>query len=191
MNYTNKDIWDQLSHFVNVIPQEYLNALLILHEKLGDKTIKWVLTGDLAESLRIVKVEPECIEIVTSKDDAQRIFQAVQEFGPSPIKFQTQTLSRNALIQGKEYLVYIRSYFFEFSLNSVKVKVQGDLQYKVGQWDWGDVFDFTPEYVSVVGKRIAVTPLSIATELYQSLGWVDRVDKIKEVTQKSRVPRPP
>jgi hypothetical protein len=162
-----------------------------LHEKLGDKTIKWVLTGDLAESLRIVKVEPDCIEIVTSKDDAQRIFEAVQEFVPDPITFQTQTLSRNALIQGKEYPVYIRSYFFNFNLNSVKVKVQGDLQYKVGRWDWGDVFDFTPEYVSVVGKRIAVIPLSIATELYQSLGWVDRVDKIKEVTQKSRVPRPP
>ncbi len=190
MSYTNKDIWDQLSHFVNIIPQEYLKALLILHDKLGDKTIKWVLTGDLAESLRVVKVEPNCIEIVTSEDDAQRILPAVQEFAPTPITFQTQKLSRNALIQGKEYPVYIRSYFFNFNLNSVKVKVQGDLQYKVGHWDWGDIFDFTPDYVSVVGKRIAVTPLSIATELYQSLGWVDRVDKIKEVTQKSRVPRP-
>ena len=94
MSYTNKDFWDQLSHFVNVIPQEYLDALLILHEKLGDKTIKWIVNGDLAESLRIVKVEPDCIEIVTSKDDAQQIFQAVQEFDPTANHFSNPDSSR-------------------------------------------------------------------------------------------------
>ncbi len=89
----------------------------------------------------------------------------------------------------KSYPVYIRSYYFDFNINNVKVKVEGDLQFKVGEWDWGDVFDFTPEYVYVVGKKIAVTPLSIASELYRSLGWTDRVEKIREVTQKSHVPK--
>jgi len=189
MSNINKDIWNQLSHFVSAIPKQYVDALLTLHEKLGDKDIKWVLSGDLAECLRIVKVEPGCIEIVSSSEDAQKIFQAVQDFAPRQITFQTTKLSRNAVVDGKEFPVYVRCFCFDFKVNNVKVKIEGDLQFRVGEWDWGDVLDFTPDYVYVVGKKIAVTPLSIASELYRSLGWTDRVEKIKEVTKKSHVPR--
>jgi hypothetical protein len=187
MSDTNRDIWKQLNRVVSVIPKQYIDALLILHEKL-EKNIKWVINGDLAESLRIVKVEPDCIEIVSSKEDVKKIFRAVQEFAPQPITFQTRQLKRNAVIEAKEYPVYVRSHYFEFNLNAVNVRVHGDLQYKVDDWAWGEVFDFTPEYVYVVGKKIAVTPLPIAYELYCNLGWIDRVEKIKEVTQKSRRP---
>lgn len=189
MSDTNKAIWDQLSHFVSVIPKQYVDALIILHEKLEGKNIKWIITGDLAESLRIVKVEPDCIEIVSSSEDVQKIYEAVQNFAPGQIVFQTKKLSRNAVVDEKEFPVYVRCFYFDFNVNNVKVKVEGDLQFRVGEWDWGDVFDFTPEYVYVVGKKIAVTPLSIASELYCSLGWTDRVEKIREVTQKSHVPR--
>ncbi|HUK85451.1 MAG TPA: hypothetical protein VLU95_06285 [Candidatus Acidoferrum sp.] len=184
MSKTNKEIWDQLSNFVSVTPKQYFDALLALYEKLKEKDIKWIINGDLAERLRIVKVEPDCIEIVSSSEDAQKIYQAVENFAPRKISFQTIKLSRNAVVDGKEFPVYIRCFYFDFSLKNVKVRVEGDLQYKVGEWGWGDVFDFTPDYVYVVGKKIAVTPLSIASELYCSLGWIDRVEKIREVTQK-------
>ena len=185
MSHTNKDILNQLSQVITFIPKQYLDALLTLHEKLEGKNIKWVVNGDLAERLRTVQVEPNCIEIVTSKEDAERIFLAVQEFQPPPITLQTKQLSRNAVIDGKEYPVYVRSHYFDFNLKDILVKVEGDLQFKVGEWGWGDNFEFTPEYVYVVGKKTAVTPLTIAYELYQYLGWVDRLEKIKQVTQKS------
>ncbi len=189
MSITSKEFWDQFSNFVSVTPKQYVDALIVLHDKLENTNIKWVVSGDLAEHLRIVKVEPDHIEIVTSKDDAQLIFYAFQEFASQQITFQVQRLTRNAMIEGKEYPVYVRSYYFDFCLNGVKVKVEGNLQFKVGEWDWGYVLDFTPDYVYVVGKKIAVTPLSIASELYRSLGWTDRVEQISEVTQKSHVPR--
>jgi hypothetical protein len=189
MSITNEDIWNQLSHFVSAIPKRYVDALLTLHEKLEGKDIKWVVNGDLAECLRTVKVEPDSIEIVSSSEDAKKIFQAVEDFAPGQIIFQTKTLSRNAVVDGKEFQVYSRCYYFDFAVNNVNVKVEGDLQFKVGEWDWGDVLDFIPDYVYVVGKKIAVTPLSIASELYCSLGWTDRVEKIREVTQKSHIPR--
>lgn len=187
MSITSKAFWNQFNHFVSVIPREYFNALLILHEKLDGKNINWILRGELAERLKIVQVEPSFIEIVSSKTDAEKIFQVVQEFKPEQIAFQVQRLPRNAVIGGKEFPVYTRGYFFDFNLNDVKVKVEGDLQFKVGEWDWGDVFEFTPECIYVVGKKIAVTPLSIASELYCSLGWTDRVEKISEVTRKSHL----
>ena len=184
MSYTNKDILNQLSLFLTIIPQQYVDALLTLHAKLEDKKVKWIVSGDLAECLRTVKVEPDCIEIVTSKVDAEQIYQAVQEFKPQEISVQTQRLPRNAVIEGEEYPICARSYYFEFNVNGVNVKVQGDLQFKVGNWDWGDVFDFIPDYVYVTGKKTAVTPLPIQYELYQNLGWIDRAEKIKQVIKK-------
>jgi hypothetical protein len=184
MSYTNKDIWDQLSCFVSIIPQIYVDTLLSLHEKLEGKDIKWVIDGDLTETLRKVKVEPECIEIVTSRNDAKQIFQTFQEFSPSPISLRTQQLERNALAEGKEYPVYVRSYYFDFNLNNILVKVNGDLQYKVADWDWGDIYTFDPECVYVVGKKIAVTPLAVKHQLYECLGWVDRAEKIEQIFAK-------
>ena len=186
MSISSEEFWKQFSHFVSVIPKKYLEALLILHEKLDDKNIRWTVSGDLAELLRIVKVEPDFIEIVTSKNGAHQIFQAVQQFKPNQMSYLTQLLPRNAVVEGKEYPVYIRSYFFDFNVNDVKVKVEGNLQFKIGDWDWGEVFDFTPDYVYIVGKKTAVTPLSIASDLYGNLGWIDRVEKINKVTQKLR-----
>jgi hypothetical protein len=190
MSDVNKAIWDQLTHFVNVIPKQYIDALLTLHQKLEGKNIKWIVSGDLAELLRIVKVEPDCIEIVTTKNDAYKIFQIMQEFNHSQISFLTQPLLRKAVVKGKEYSVFIRSYYFDYDLNTAKVKVEGNLQFKVGHWDWGDIFDFPPEYVYIVGKKTAVTPLSVASDLYRCLGWFDRVEKINEVTQKLPASRP-
>lgn len=190
MSYTNKDILNQLSQFLTIIPQQYVDALLTLHDKLGDKKTKWVVSGNLSECLRTVKVEPDCIEIVTSKEDAEKICQAIGESDPTQIVYQTQQLPRNAWIGEKEYPVYIRSYYFEFNIDKVNVKVHGDLQFKVGSWDWGDTFIFNPDYVYVTGKKTAVVPLLVKYELYQSLGWADRAEKVR-IAIKNRSPKVP
>jgi hypothetical protein len=179
MSYTNEQAWKNLNRIVSVIPKSYLDALLILSERLEGKNLKWVIDGDLGELMRVVQIEPNCVEIVTSKDDAQHIFQEMQEFNPSAITLQTIQLQRNALVYEKEYPVYVRSHYFEFNLNGLLVKVQGDLQFKVADWDWGDIYDFDPEYVYVVGKKIAVTPLDVRLQLHETLGWADRAERIK------------
>jgi hypothetical protein len=184
MSYSDKLFWKQLDQIISVIPKPYLDALLALHEKLDEKNLKWIVDGDLSECMHVVQIVPKCIEIVASKDDAQHFFQAVQEFNPSPISLQTCQLQRNAIVDGKEYPVYVRSLYFDFTLNTVLVKVQGELQFKVADWNWGEIYDFEPDYVNIVGKRIAVTPLEIKLQLYQSLGWTDRSEKIDPIVQK-------
>ena len=89
-----------------------------------------------------------------------------------------QQLPREATINDKQYPAYVRSHYFEFDLNSIKVKVHGDLQFKISDWDWGDKFEFTPGFVHVVNKKTAVVPLYVKYELYQNLGWTDRAEKI-------------
>jgi hypothetical protein len=164
-----------------IVPPTYVSALLKLHEKLDGKNIEWALSGDLGEALRTVRVTPDCIEIVASKDAAQQIHDAVSDFNTKPIADVVEKLNRNALIQGKEYPIYVRSSYFEFDLDKITVKVYGDLQYKVDDWEWGDTFQFTPDIVNIAGKKTSVVPLNIKYDLYSSLGWLDRAENINKV----------
>jgi hypothetical protein len=164
-----------------IVPPQYISALLKLHEKLDGKNIEWAVSGDLGEALRTVRVEPDCIEIVASKDAACQIHDAVAGFNVQPITHVVEQLQQNASIQSKEYPVYVRSHYFEFSIDKIKVKVYGDLQYRVNDWDWGDTFQFTPDTVNVAGKKTSVVPLKVKYELYMDLGWKDRAEKISRV----------
>jgi hypothetical protein len=172
---------EQQNPFLVIIPPQYVTALLKLHEKFEGKTIEWALSGDLGEALKGVRVEPDCIEIVTSKDGAEKIQDAVKELSPEPVAYRVQQLPRNALIGGMEQPLYARSYYFEFQFEGTKVKVHGDLQFKVSNWGWGDKFEFNPVLVYIVNKKTSVVPLSVKYELYKNLGWTDRVEKIKLV----------
>ena len=149
----------QLNSFIAIVPPKYVSALLKLHEKFEGKNIEWAVSGDLAEVLQAVRVEPDCIEIVTSQKGAEQICSAVSEFNPQKIEYLIQKLQRNALIREKEYPVFIRSRYFEFEINGIKVKVHGDLQFKVGDWDWGDKFEFVPISIYIVNKKTSVVPL--------------------------------
>jgi hypothetical protein len=182
MSSLSKEMPSRLRPLFTVIPPNYVKAISVLHEKLGD--IKWAIGGDLAECFRTVQVVPDGIELICSKQDAERIHQAVAGFKPTTVALHTKNLSRNAVINGKEYPIYIRSHQFGFKLHGITVSVQGNLQFRVGEWEWGDPLDFSPEYVNVVGKKTAVMPLGIAAQMYQTLGWADRVEKIRRVIRK-------
>ncbi len=181
---SSQEILNKLYEVLFIVPRKYVNAILALHQRFEGKNISWVINGDLAEALKTMKVNPDCVEIVCTKQDAEKIFQVVQNLNPSPFNCQTSQLPRNAVIDNSEFPIYVRSYYFDFNLESVLIKVRGDLQFKVGDWDWGDTFLFAPEYVYVVGKKTAVTPLIIKAELYKNFGWNDRFEQVKEVIQK-------
>jgi len=180
MSKIDRNVPDRMSRAFNIIPKQIFDALLTLHEKLDQKNIKWTVTGDLGEALKVVKVEPDCIEILATSEDAGQIFEAVKMYQPTGGKTEIKQLARNANIQGKEYPVVVRSYYVEFNIGIVPVRVYGDLQYKINGWDWGDKLQFTPDYTYVVGKKTALMPLSVKLELYQQLGWTDRAEKIRQ-----------
>jgi hypothetical protein len=176
----------QVSRVLNLIPESFIYALLILHNRLEANDIEWALGGDFAEALKVVKVNPADFEIVTSKENAERIFDAVEEFKPEAMGVKIQQLPRNAVIGGEEYPIYIRSYFFSFFVGGIAVRVHGDLQYRINGWDYGDKLEFAPEYVFLMDKKIALVPLSLKYEIYQRLGWADRLDKIKQALEKAK-----
>jgi hypothetical protein len=159
----------------------YANALKALHKRLSNLQLWWAIGGDLGEQLETVQVKPDCIEIVTNQEGANLIFSAVADLQPTPLQFLTQCVERGAVVGGIQYPVHMRSHYFEFQLEGVKIKVHGDLQYKMDNWEWGDKLEFAPEYIYFLGAKTALVPLRLKYEIYSNLGWADRADKIYRV----------
>ncbi len=189
MSSANLDeIKKQLSNVVGFINPIFIRALLQLHDKLSEEDVEWAVGGKLGEALRVVQVEPDSIDAVTTENGANQILRAIQGANANNLTMRLQRLPRDALINENYYSVYIRSYSFEFSLGKVGVKVYGDVQVKVDDWEWGDKLEFTPEYVYVAGVKFGLVPLQLKLDIYNALGWVDSAEKIRRVLQRKQQP---
>jgi len=175
-----------VSSVVTLIPKPYIDALLAFNKMVEDRNVSWAVGGDMGEILRTVNVEPDCIEILTSEEGATQIWQSVQEYKPTEATLQTQLLQRPFKIEEKEFPVYVRSHYFEFNLNGIKIKIHGNLQYRIDRWDWGDPVEFKPDEIYVLNKKINVVPLPIKYEIYVYLRWTDRAEKISRVLLRGR-----
>ncbi len=184
-------IREQLKRVLTTVEPAYVDAVLALHKRLAKEHVEWALSGELGEALRNVQATPDCVEIVANRKAAAQIFLKFRELSDKGIYIQTQKLDRSAVVEGKEYPAYTRSYYFDFLLDGVKVKVHGDLQYRIGSWEWGDKLEFTPEHISVTGVKTAVVPLHVKYEIYQGLGWADRAEKIRQALTKFSKLAPP
>lgn len=182
------EIKKQLSGVVGIINPIFVGALLQLQDKLSEEDVEWAVGGKLGEALRVVQVEPDSIDVVTTERGANQILQAIQGANADNLTMQMQRLSRDALINESSYPVYMRSYSFAFSLGQVRVKVYGDIQLKVDDWEWGDKLEFTPEHVYVAGVKIGLVPLQLKFDIYNALGWVDSAEKIGQVLQRKHRP---
>ena len=169
---------------VGFISVDLVNAALTLHAKVKGSA-QWAIGGDAADAMRGAKVKPDYLEIITDSDGATKIYEAMREYGPSQVAVTEQKLPRDAIIADKGYTVHIRSNYTEFKIGKVVVKVHGDLQYKVGEWRWGDALEFWPEPLSLVGTMVSIVPLTLRLQIYSSLGWMDKVDAINAAIEKT------
>lgn len=182
-NMSNQELLAKLTSVISVIPPKYVDALLLLHQKWDDTRVEWIVHGPLAEVLRTVNVTPDHIEIVCHSADIERLHEAVKDHNPQAIHTEIAQLP-NAVHEGNQYPVYAKSKYFQFNIGDIPVQVYGDLQYRVADWEWGDTFEVQPEYVSVVGKLTAVTPLTVLLELYSNLGWAEAAQRVQRVLQR-------
>src|ERR1700690_2750978 len=102
----NDKLRNRFNKFVSFVDTAYIEALISLQKNLENKHVEWALGGDLAEALETIQVEPDCIEIVTSKEGAQQIYLATEQYDPQQIEFLTIKLDRNAVINGLQEPIY-------------------------------------------------------------------------------------
>jgi hypothetical protein len=161
-----------------LIASPIVKCLLEVSKSLKGSKTMWAVGGDLGETMNGVLVKPEWVEILTNEEGAHEISQLMKEHNPTKVRLVQERLPRDAEVGGQKLPVYVRSHYCELTVNNVKVKVRGALQYKVDNWEWGDPLEFQPDAVYVVGEKIAVVPLQIESELFIGLGWMDKVERI-------------
>lgn len=164
-----------------LVPQPILKTSMKVLDRLKDNVrAKWAVGGDAGEVMSGVNVTPEYLEILTTKDGCDEICKELAEYQTLAPSVVERKLSKEADIDGKMLPVYTKSYYAELTIDGVKVEVHGDEQIKVGEWEWGDPLDFTPDYTYIPGGKLPLVPLSLKSELYIGLGWLDRVRLVSD-----------
>ena len=153
---------------------------------LKDCAAKWAIGGDVSEVISGVNVQADHITILTTKEGCDEISRKLAKYQIEPPRLAERKLPRNANIDFKTYPVTVKSYNSRFDINGSKLEVDGNLQIKVGDWEWGDPIEFEPDYVHVVNVKVPIVPLELKNELYTGLGWMDRAKKIHEAVIRSR-----
>jgi hypothetical protein len=169
-----------------VLNKRLLDTTIFVGKALEDCPNKWAISGDVAEVISGVNVEPDRVTILTNKEGCVEISGRLAKYSIAPAAVVERRLEREASIGLKSYPVLIRSYMARFNIEGSELDVYGDLQIKVGEWDWGDPVDYEPDYVYVVGVKVPVVPLQLKSEIYGGLGWRDRATKIHEAVVRSR-----
>jgi hypothetical protein len=195
LRLSNKPRPIPIPHFESRIPKP--EELVVLNKQLLDATIligkmlttcvnKWAVGGDVAEIISGVNVRPNHISILTTKSGCDEITGKLANYQSEPARTDEREIEREAKVDQKPYKVRIKSYAARFDVEGSRLDVYGDLQIKIGDWEWGDPLDFEPDYVYVVGVKVPIVSLKMKSELYTGLGWMDRASKIHEAVMRSR-----
>jgi len=169
-----------------VLSKPLLDSTILIGNALKDCSNKWALGGDVSEVISGVNVQPVNIAILTTTDGCDEITEALAQYKVQPPGMIERVLDRDALVEQKALKIRIKSYTSRFNIEGSTLDVHGDLQIKVGEWDWGDPLDFEPDYVYVVGVKVPIVPLKMKSEIYTGLGWTDRATKIHEAVMRSK-----
>ncbi len=169
-----------------MLSQPVLKAVIALGSALKDVRAKWAISGDASEIMKGVNVHTDHVEILTTKEGTEEICKVMSESKTLAPADKEERLGRDADVDGKMLPVYIKSHYAELTVGGVKVRVFGDEQFKVAEWEWGDPLDFEPDYVFVVGTKVPVVPLRLDSELDLGLGWLDRVELISDAIMRSQ-----
>jgi len=130
-------------------------------------------------------VRPKEVEAVTEGAGLQETLGRLSEYRPTEPAPTERRLERDAEIGGKSLPVLSKSVSAGLTVEGVPVLIHGDYRLKVGEWELGDAVVFDPIVMNVAGVPLPVMPLRIASEIYLTLGWVDRVEKISDAVARA------
>ena len=169
-----------------ILPPDCLECTRVVGKALSGKNSMnsmWGIGGDAGLVMHGVAVKPDHLEIVTTRDGAIEMLTRLtlsSKESPSLPSLTEKKLTREAIIDGKNYAVIVRSYYSELMVGGVRVEIYGDKQFKIGEWEWGDPLEFKPEVTQVVDTDVFLVPLRLESELSFGLGWTDLSNKIAE-----------
>lgn len=141
----------------------------------------WAVGGEAGEIILGVNVKADRLTINTTTKGVQQIWDELEEYQTLAPAVAEKRLARDADVGGEMLPVHVKSQYAELTVDGAKVEIYGDLQFKVGEWEWGDPLDFTPSYTYLPGgRKLPIVPLNLQSELALGLGWLDIVQLISD-----------
>ena len=156
------------------IPPKYLDVLRLIHDRLEDGEVTWVLTGSLSFALYSLPVEPRDIDLQTDAAGAYEIETRFKEHITRPVEFlSTQR---------------IRSFFGAFRLEGVEVEIMGDIQKRLPDGRWTPIPNLVVlrKYLSVTGLQIPVLNLAYEAKAYTQMGRMEKAKMLRTWLAKAR-----
>jgi len=151
-----------------MIPENTFKALKAISERLNGKGINWVLIGSTNHALQGVDVKPRNIDILTDKDGAYAIGEALKEYIIEEVHpRETENM---------------KSHYGRFSIEDVEVEIIGDLINIKPEGDlWSETDNFSKKII-IEFKNVEVPGISLDQEYvaYKKLGKMEKAEKIKE-----------
>ena len=147
-----------------------LEVLIRISNDLEKNNIPWVLVGSLSLYLQGVNIEPEDIDILTTREGALKLNALWDKFKIKSVSF-SETSS-------------FRSYYGRFEIDGILVEVMGELEQRMND-EWVSLMNrlINPVIITIAGARIPVSPLEDQLASYEKSNRekdIIRAEKIRE-----------
>jgi hypothetical protein len=151
-----------------MIDSPYLKILHMIHRRLTDAKLNWVVTGSLGFALQGVPIEPNDIDVQTDQAGAHEMEHLFSEF-----------LVRKVAFSSAER---IRSHFGQLMIEGIKVDIMGDVEKRLADGTWDDPVDLTrhKRMVEVDGMQVPVLSLEYEHQAYLKLGRTEKAEMLRK-----------
>ncbi len=152
------------------IDPKTISALLTLHDALKGRGVPWAVMGSLSHALQGLKIQPNDIDITTTRRGAHKIEQLLQ-----PHVTHTVTYSQADRV---------RSHLGELTIHGVTVQIIGDMETSTDNRTWTPLSHDHPHLIMVAGAPIPVRTLEQETQTYTRLGRTERAEKLRTLNER-------
>lgn len=149
-----------------MIPEQHKRALKIIHARVENSGINWVVTGSVSFCLQGVPLTPNDIDIQTDEKGAYEIEELFSQRIIREVKFSSTER--------------IKSHFGAFELEGVVVEIMGDVQkFYDGKWEEPIDIDRHKKYLTFEGIEVPVLDLSYEAKAYRRYGRLKRAEELE------------
>jgi hypothetical protein len=155
-----------------MVAKHHLEVLKIIHDRLADSSVTWVVTGSLGMALQGMRIEVHDIDLQTDEVGAYEIEKRFSEYVLQPVRFVASER--------------IQSHLGTLAIKGVKIEIMGALQKWIEDQGWEEPVDVAKyrRFVEVNGMRIPVLSLAYEQEAYLKLGRVEKAAAIERWLRK-------
>lgn len=151
-----------------MIDPAFQETILLIHDRLAETAVLWVITGSLGMALQGVPVSVHDIDLQTDAAGAYEIERLFASHITRPVAFSATEK--------------IRSHYGTLELNGLPVEIMGDVEKRLenGRWQQPPNLTMLRHFVRLENKLIPVLDLAYERDAYEKLGRLEKAALLQD-----------